>query len=476
METVLEYCMAQCGKILGDGDKDSEQQHRVSHTFLFLERFQLDLDFRKLFLENPSEALAAAGLELSEEEAIQCLNINPFSIYQEGSHIFRSVCEYYSYFGERLRRVWDMRNRLAVAKNPALERFRRRQINRCWHQMGASNRGRVHVPVIFELSDGCSVGCPFCGVATEKLKSVFRGTLENKELFYNVLDICGDIVGEATGEATLYYACEPLDNPDYEILADIFFEQFGKYPQITTAVSTRDRDRIKKILQKNMSLKNPSIHRFSVLNEGMFKKILNYYTPEELLYVELLGKYPGATSSVILNSGRAIENRASDDEYTDSICCASGFVVNMARQTIRLITACPTDRKHPCGEHVYEEVAFSDSGDFKEKMLYLIDRYMPLSMPMNVPFGIYRNLEIQYNKESVILRGRDGYCYQVSPTEIPINIIEEMFHMLETGDLSCYQILQEVSGETKDETLSRLVLLRKLYDDGIIAPVEEIER
>jgi hypothetical protein len=51
-----------------------------------------------------------------------------------------------------------------------------------------------------------------------------------------------------------------------------------------------------------------------------------------------------------------------------------------------------------------------------------------------------------------------------------------MFQMLETGDYSCRQILQDVSGDTKDEALSRLVLLRKLYDDGIIAPVEEIER
>jgi radical SAM family RiPP maturation amino acid epimerase len=468
--------MSQCGQLLGDSEKDSEQQHRVSHVFLFLERFQLDSDFRKLFSENPSEALADAGLDLSEEDALQCLKINPYSTYQDGNQIPQSICEYYSYFGERVQRVEDMRSSFAVSGNQALECFRRRQINRCWHQMGLSNRGRVHVPVIFELSDGCSVGCPFCGVATEKLKSVFRATPENKKLFQDVLDICGEIVGEATGEATLYYACEPLDNPDYEIFSDMFFQRFGKYPQITTAVAMRNPDRVRNILRKNMCLKSPTVHRFSILTSEIFKDIINYFTPEELLYVELLGKYAEARSTVILNSGRAFENRNSDNEYTDSICCVSGFVVNMARQTLRLLTACPTDSRHLCGELVYEETVFSDAGNFRKKLLSMIDRYMPLSMPMNVSFGVYRNLEIQYDKESISLKGRDGYCYQICRTDIPISIIEKMFQMLETGDYSCRQILQDVSGDTKDEALSRLVLLRKLYDDGIIAPVEEIER
>jgi hypothetical protein len=152
MEIFLEHCMSQCGKLLGDGEKDSEQQHRVAHVFLFLERFQLDSDFRKLFSENPSKALVEAGLDLSEEDAVQCLKISPYSIYQEENQIHQSICEYNSYLGEKLQRVANMRNSFAVAGNPALERFRKRQINRCWHQMGSSNKGRVHVPVIFELS------------------------------------------------------------------------------------------------------------------------------------------------------------------------------------------------------------------------------------------------------------------------------------------------------------------------------------
>jgi radical SAM family RiPP maturation amino acid epimerase len=476
METFFAHCMSQCGKLLGDGEKDSEQQHRVAHVFLFLERFQLDSGFRELFLENPSKALVEAGLDLSEEDAVQCLKISPYSIYQEGSQISQSVCEYNSYLGEKLQRVADMRDSFAVACNPALERFRKRQINRCWHQMGSSNSGRVHVPVIFELSDGCSVGCPFCGVASEKLKSVFRDTPENKRLFLDVLNICGDIIGEATGEATLYYACEPLDNPDYEIFADMFFQRFGKYPQITTAAAMRNPDRVRDILRKNMCLKSPTIHRFSILTSDIYREIINYFTPEELLYVELLGKYSEAKSTVILNSGRAFKNKSSDDEYADSICCVSGFVVNMARQTLRLLTACPTDNRHPCGEIVYEETGFSDADDFSEKLMSMIRRYMPLSMPMNVPFGIYHNLKIQCDKESVSLKGRDEYCYHIHQAGISINIIEKMFHMLETGTYSCHQILQDISGDSKDEALSWLTLLRKLYDDGIIAPVEEIER
>lgn len=476
METLIDYCMAQCVKILEGGNKDSGQQRRVAHAFLFLELLQLDPDFRELFLEKPEDALAKAGLALSKEEALQFFQLNPNSEYQENIQFSQCVCEYYAYFGERRQRVKDMREKTSVVLHPALERFRQCQINRCWHQMGVSNAGRVHVPLVFELSDGCSIGCPFCGVASEGLKSVFRATPDNKKLFGEILDVCEEIMGKASGEGTLYYASEPLDNPDYEIFADVFFSHFDKYPQITTAAAMRHPDRVKRILKKNMSLKNPSVHRFSVLTIECLRNILEYFSPEELLYVELLGKYPEAQASPILNAGRAFGNRKSEDEYTDSICCISGFVVNMARRSLRLITACPTDRKHPCGEIIYEEINFSDAEDFKEKLISQINKYMPISMPMNVPFGIYRYLEIRQEDAAILIKGRDGYSFQIFPTNIQMDSVKKMLRLLGTGTLNCRQILQEMAENTKEDALLLLVLLRKLYDSAIIAPIEEIER
>lgn len=476
MKTLIDYCMAQCGRILGDSNKDSEQQRRVAHAFLFLELLQLDPDFRELFSEKPENALAKEGLTLSKEEALQFFQLNPNSKYPEYIQLYKCVCEYYAYLGERLQRVKDIRDKTSVALHPALERFRQRQINRCWHQMGSSNSGRVHVPLIFELSDGCSVGCPFCGVASEGLKSVFRASQDNKKLFEDILDVCEEIVGKASGEGTLYYASEPLDNPDYEIFADIFFSHFDKYPQITTAVAMRHPNRVKKILKKNMSIKNPSVHRFSVLTLECLRNIVEYFSPEELLYVELLGKYPEAQSTLILNAGRAFDNRKSDDEYTDSICCVSGFVVNMARRSVRLVTACPTNRKHPCGEIIYEEMNFTGAENFREKLTALINTYMPISMPMRVPFGIYPHLEIVREDTRILIEGRDGYNFQILPTNNQMDSVEKMLRLLGTGTLSCHQILLELANDKKEDVLPLLIFLRKLYDSAIIAPIYEIER
>lgn len=45
----------------------------------------------------------------------------------------------------------------------------------------------IQAPLMFELSEGCSVGCPFCGVAAMKLRGVFRYTEEHVALWQETL-------------------------------------------------------------------------------------------------------------------------------------------------------------------------------------------------------------------------------------------------------------------------------------------------
>ncbi len=58
--------------------------------------------------------------------------------------------------------------------NPAMKKWRERQMNRCIMQLGGKMIHMVHAPFALELSSGCSIGCEFCGFNAGKLKSVFR--------------------------------------------------------------------------------------------------------------------------------------------------------------------------------------------------------------------------------------------------------------------------------------------------------------
>ena len=181
----------------------------------------------------------------------------------------------------------DMRSAHCAPDDPGFRAWRLRQERRCLLEFGPSSRSQVHAPVMFELSAGCSVGCPFCGVAAQRLRSVFRHSEENAQLWRDVLARLHSLVGDACARGTCYYATEGLDNPDYELfLADIL-DEFGIVPQTTTAVSTRDVERTRALIRWGTE-RSPHVDRFSVLSPAMRDKIMEAFAPEELLLVELL--------------------------------------------------------------------------------------------------------------------------------------------------------------------------------------------
>ena len=52
-------------------------------------------------------------------------------------------------------------------------------------------------PLAFELSEGCSVGCPFCGFAVKGLRGIFRYTDENALLWRETLRRLHALIGDA---------------------------------------------------------------------------------------------------------------------------------------------------------------------------------------------------------------------------------------------------------------------------------------
>lgn len=283
-----------------------------------------------------------------------------------------SKAEAYADFMNKKFKHVDTLKEASIPTNPAMKKWRERQMNRCIMQLGCKVIHLIHSPFAIELASGCSIGCEFCGFNAGKLKEVFRYTEENAKLFNDVIHIAKEIIGDAAGEGTMYYATEPLDNPDYELFMNDYLECFGELPQITTAASTRHIDRLHKLI-KQLNERNDKIYRFSITSPEMRDKIFEEFAPEELPLVELLPQFSEAPANHFINAGR---NAKDDEEYGDTIACMSGFIVNMVNKTVKLTTPTWASKEHPTGEIIIDFGHFETAEDFRELLLSMISKHM----------------------------------------------------------------------------------------------------
>ena len=134
----------------------------------------------------------------------------------------------------------------------------------------------------------------------------------------------------------------------------IFCKPMGRYPRLPLAAAGRNIENTRRIIAHVLG-QNKHIHRFSILSLDILKKIFAAFTPEELIYVELLPQFPEAPACHFAKTGRAREYSYQDkvtEEEAGTISCISGFVVNMAEQSLRLVTPCLSTAKEPTGERI----------------------------------------------------------------------------------------------------------------------------
>lgn len=249
--------------------------------------------------------------------------------------------------------------------HPRHAQWRKRQIARCHNEIGAAKTDAIiFSPAAFELADGCSVGCWFCGVGAGKLATWWRYDQANATEWRDTLNGLHRLVGPGMRWAFCYWATDPLDNPDYERFACDFHEIIGVFPQTTTAIAHRDPERTRALLRLSEARDVP-LNRFSVLNVRQLKAIFAAFTPEELRNVELI---PQNSQSVMRKAaaGKALDRVATrgaelivDDGNT--IACVAGFLINMATRSIRLIAPCRATEARPLGYVVVAEDRFADA-------------------------------------------------------------------------------------------------------------------
>jgi radical SAM family RiPP maturation amino acid epimerase len=288
--------------------------------------------------------------------------------------------------------------------NPRFDKWRKRQISRCESELGLSATAIVHPVVAFELSDGCSVGCWFCGISADKFKGHWPYE-PNQHLWRDILKEVAAFFGKAAATGFCYWATDPSDNPDYPRFIEDFYHAIGVLPQTTTAVPLRNVELTRSILALNDKHRT-TINRFSVLTKKTLNRIHETFTADELVGVELVLQSREATVAKSV-SGRArerVESKAKEltEDHT-TIACVTGFLVKLPAGLIQLVTPCRSTAETPNGYHIMAERRFHDAKSFAAALREL-EQCMVVEAGSGDTLALRRDLILEQTEEGFTIR------------------------------------------------------------------------
>ncbi len=386
----------------------------VAHVKRFLERWVMDPLFRESFRADADAALAELGLALSADQVRPVIDDELYlRAARNVAELPVPVLRYRAFMNEKKADRGRMRAHAEPSGSRRYTAWWRRQVNRCRGELGLARAELIsHAPAAFELSKGCTVGCWFCGVAAPRFDNAWRHTADNAALWRGVLGALSQVAGPAAREAFLYWATEPLDNPDYEKFFTDFHAVLGGRPRTTTAIAHKDIGRTRGLLELSHSL-GPGIDRFSIISLSVLRRIHAALSPEELLMVECLPQNPeSAVPFPKSNAGRARRFAAKrdkelvNDDASSTIACVSGFLLNMIDRSVRLVTPCDANDRWPDGYWVIDQATFGTADEVAEVMRAMIDANMRDSLAADTVVRLRPDIRTEADGETVRFRSR----------------------------------------------------------------------
>jgi radical SAM family RiPP maturation amino acid epimerase len=382
---------AQFYDLLGDlNDVPPDYIRDVSHLKRFLERWTMDPKYQAAFSTAPEEALAALGVELTPADVIPLIVPGEATaatakiVAGRADEVPLAVRRYRVFINEKIRHRRQLRAQ-TVPGNPLMRTWRDRMINRCIGELGTERADAiVHAPMAIELSKGCTVGCWFCGVAAPRFEQTWRHTPENAQLWRECLAVIGDVIGPNAKNGFLYWATDPLDNPDYEEFLAGFHQVLGRCPQTTTAQGQKDIERSRRLLRLAQSM-GSEVDRFSIIALNSLFRIHEGFAAEELLKVECVpqnkesaeaGKYLKSKAGRARKFASKRGGELVSEEQSSTIACVSGFLFNMVDRSVQLITPCNAGEKWPLGYWVIAQGTFATADELRALMQGMIDVHM----------------------------------------------------------------------------------------------------
>lgn len=461
--------------LLGDlATVPADYLREVAQTKRGLERWVSDANFRAAYEDDPIAALAGAKIDLTPDQMtplIQreaALRLNEAINAGETDSYPTSVLRYRAFIREKIRHRRE--HRLDnEPRHPRMAKWWRRQVYRLAGQLGSQKADRiVHAPAAFELSKGCSVHCWFCALRAEHLEANWEYGPETSREWREILTLMQELLGPALRQSFCYWATEPLDNPDYERFLGDFHAVLGGCPQTTTARPTADIERTRRLLRLTYSY-GVNIDRFSILSLGVFNRVHEAFSAEELLRVELLPQNPDADE----RHKKALVGRAQDhaqqrarelnaESASSTTACLSGFLLNMVERRVELITPCPASARWPLGFWVIDAATFSSPADLDAIMRRMIAEHMPSDLPLLEPVRLRPDLSVRMIDEtSLKLQSRLTLTISSQPGA------RQLADLLANGNCSPAEIAERRELEADVPQAETLYLLQDLFDKGI---------
>ncbi len=401
---------------------DPEYLKGIGQTKRLLERMTSDPAFRAGLAQDAREIASSYGFEIDPEEVRLLWDkelVAQGPVEDQDAPL--AVQRYRAWFREKFA-YRDVVRSESVPSDPRYVAWRARQIRRCVSELGpAKAHGLVHAPCCFELAKGCSVGCWFCGVDAPKLGDILEYSPEVRSWWRDCLQVVKEVVGPAARRGFCYWATDPLDNPNYEEFCVDFAEVLGRFPQTTTAIPHKDPERVRRLIALSKQY-GCELNRFSVLTLGIFEKIFTAFTPEELVYVELIPQNKESIDRYAV-AGRALQKVKKKPElrqgygidiptdttfesesFNSTIACVSGFLFNMVERSVKLISPTNADEVWPLGYRIYEEGRFEDADSLRALLDGMIERHMRSGLRSSDPLVFRRGLQVQEEEDGFKVR------------------------------------------------------------------------
>lgn len=408
------------------------------------------------------------------------------------------VDEYREFFNGKTR--W--RDQIKEECNPSDPRFkawRQRQVARSTLESGGYDQYLIHTPVAIEITEGCSVGCWFCGVGATKPGDSWNYSANNSVLWREILSTLRAKIGHAASWGFLYWATDVLDNPDYEKFADDFADIMGMFPQTTTAQAHKHIERVRRLLVHSQE-RGCRVNRFSVVSESLLRNLYTSFTADEMTQVEVVAQMPGATMAkadagafrtqaaknskliqrekdkLVRLAQKARDLAAKNGQESESlpisvaqpgtIACVSGFLLNMVTRRMKLISPCVATDRWPLGYIVFDERSFSDAQSFERNLEEMIQAHMPLTLAPED--------EIQLNPDVTYSRVDDGF--QLTSKNSAVNLVRsdladyvgDLGDMVVAGDRTAAQIALASFFHHGVPEANTLGTLEAMFRDGLL--------
>ncbi|MET4156402.1 radical SAM family RiPP maturation amino acid epimerase [Bradyrhizobium sp. JR7.2] len=454
-----------------------EELRTLSHVKRFMERLVGDMEFRRGLSESVD-----APRSVSERYGIEIDPMEMLPLWR-GTHLkyrFKPECALWplavmwdEYIREMVRHRDLLRDEGEMSTvNPRFHAWRERQIRRCNGELGGSALSVTHPIIAFELSDGCTVGCWFCGLSAGRFKGYYEYSEEHAELWRGVVGVASEMFGSAARTGFCYWATDPMDNPHYDRFLFDYYQITGALPQTTTAAPLKDQALTRRVLELFRRYRTVT-NRFSVLSKTHLNQIHAAFSPEELIGVELILQGKEALTAKAF-AGRARERRerlgaANKDDATQvpqrnhtTIACVSGFLVNMLQGRVQLVTPVPGSKRWPLGYRIVAEHFFRTLSEFRSGLQSMIDQHMFECLPRHLPIRFRRDLQYEAGTRHFHLRSR-SMQHRVVDNLAPISVGD----LIVCGNCTASELVMRITADGTS-VLAVADLLDQLYRAGVI--------